>query len=143
MGGRYHITQECLSGHDDFASVAIGVLSRAVACAELLDSFEDDLSCLSSSAVGVAVADDVLLKSKPAPGVLGVLTADPKDAKAPEPSPNAEEALGDVTVLVFRGCMSLIALTRPGVDGSTPAKRLEEEKGLELLSFLLSRFSVL
>ena len=136
------MTQECLSGHNDFVSVAVAMLSLTAFCAELPDGLDDDLSCLSSSADGVANADEVLLKSKPVPGVFGVLTADPKEAKAPEPRPKAEDATGDVTVLVLRGCMSLKGLVRPGVEGSpVPPKRFDEEKGRELFSVLLSRLS--
>ena len=39
------------------------------------------------------------------PGVLGVFMEEPKEANAPEPSPNAEDAplVGDATVEVVRG----------------------------------------
>ena len=41
-------------------------------------------------------------KSRAVPGDLGVLTDDPKDANAPEPRPNAEEApaVGEATLVV-------------------------------------------
>ncbi len=43
------------------------------------------------------------------PGVLGVLADRPKDAKAPEPRPNAEEApgAGEATLVVVKGVMPL------------------------------------
>tara|TARA_R110002003_G_scaffold337_1_gene18835 strand:- start:3910 stop:4275 length:366 start_codon:yes stop_codon:yes gene_type:complete len=67
------------------------------------------LSFFSAGVVGIAGLDEVaaVLKSKAVPGVLGVLVADPKDAKAPEPRPNAEEppVVGEATL---------------GVKGDTP-----------------------
>jgi hypothetical protein len=65
---------------------------------------------LSLGVVGrVVVAEGVDLKSKAVPGVLGVLAAEPKDAKAPEPRPKADEppaVVGDANPL--------------GVSGETP-----------------------
>lgn len=80
---------------------------------------------------------EVLPKSKAFPGVLGVLVVDPKDANAPEPSPNAEEAPGDAVMLVFNGEAPLGNAARVGV--SEPV-RFSVGKWRE--SFLLSRSSV-
>lgn len=53
------------------------------------------------------------LKSK-VPGVFGVFVADPKDAKAPEPKPKAEEALVDgVVTPVESGEIALNGFERP------------------------------
>ena len=64
------------------------------------------LLCLSA-VVGVA-----LPKSSDVPGVRGVLPEAPKDANAPEPNPNAEDAPlpGDVTPEVVKGVMPLNGL---------------------------------
>ncbi len=62
-------------------------------------------------------------KSSDGPGVLGVLAEDPKDAKAPEPSPNAEEApeLGDET-LVESGEIALNGFDLPCEELSPPKR---------------------
>ena len=46
-----------------------------------------------------------LSQSKADPGVLGVLLAEPKDAKAPDPRPNAEDLPVTAEVLVLSGAM--------------------------------------
>lgn len=71
-----------------------------------------------------AAADVPLLKSSEVPGVLGVLAEDPKDAKAPEPSPKAEEApeVGDATVVVVKGAMPLNGLDLLLKDPSPPKR---------------------
>ena len=50
---------------------------------------------------------EALPRSRPEPGVFGVLAEDPKEAKAPDPSPKAEEAplVGDVSLVVDKGVM--------------------------------------
>ena len=59
-----------------------------------------------STSVAVAVPPaDALPQSKAVPGVLGVLVADPKEAKAPDPNPNAEDFPGGAEALVFSGVM--------------------------------------
>lgn len=70
---------------------------------------------------------DVGLKSKAVPGVFGVLLADPKEAKAPEPSPNADDAPGGAVLFVFRGVMLLERLEREVV--SPLERRFKAPKG--------------
>lgn len=52
---------------------------------------------------------DGLEESIAVPGVLGVLADRPKEAKAPEPRPKAEEApgAGEATLVVVKGAMPL------------------------------------
>lgn len=66
----------------------------------------------SAGVVGAATGVAAVLKSKAVPGVLGVLLAEPKDAKAPDPRPKAEEpaVVGDASA--------------PGVNGEMPLKGL-------------------
>lgn len=65
-----------------------------------------------------------LLKSSDVPGVLGVLAEDPKEAKAPEPSPKAEEApdVGDATLVVVKGAIPLNGLDLLLKDPSPPKR---------------------
>ena len=79
-------------------------------------SFAASLLCLSA-AVGVE-----LPKSNDVPGVRGVFPELPKDAKAPEPSPKADEAplVGEATVDVVRGAMPLKGLLLLLKDPSPP-----------------------
>lgn len=77
--------------------------------------FATCLPWLSESVNGDAVTGEALAKSKAFPGVLGVFKAEPNEAKAPEPSPNADLAPGDAVVLVFTGKMPLIAGFLEGV----------------------------
>lgn len=62
-------------------------------------SLASSFSCPSPSDAGAPP------RSRLDPGVLGVLVEEPKDAKAPDPSPKAEEAplVGDATLVVVRG----------------------------------------
>ena len=80
--------------------------------------FAKRLPCLSESVDGDAVIGEALAKSKAFPGVLGVFEAEPKEANAPEPSPNADLAPGDAVVPVFTGKMPLKAAFLAGVDMS-------------------------
>lgn len=73
---------------------------------------------MSESVNGDAVTGEVLAKSKAFPGVLGVFEAEPNEANAPEPSPNADLAPGDAVVLVFTGNMPLNAAFLEGVGRS-------------------------
>lgn len=57
----------------------------------------------SASAGGDSEFDSPLARSKAAPAVLGVFAEDPKAAKAPEPSPKADDAPGDAVLAVFIG----------------------------------------
>lgn len=72
--------------------------------------FFSSLSDSFFSAVGVVTAD--LPKSKAVPGVFGVLFAEPKAAKAPEPSPKAGDfpAVGEATELAVNGALELKGL---------------------------------
>jgi len=65
-----------------------------------------------------------VLKSN-APGVFGVFPEEPKEAKAPDPSPKAEEApdAGEA-MLVVSGVMALNGLDRP-CDEVSPPYRFE------------------
>lgn len=69
-----------------------------------------------------------LVGSFPVPGVLGVFADRPKDAKAPEPRPKAEEApgVGEATlVVVVKGGMPLSGGLPPAA--LSPPSRLEDE----------------
>jgi hypothetical protein len=82
IGGRNQNTQLCLNECDG---------GGVVVFESVRDAFESFVprSLICFSAVGVfAVAPTTVLKSSAPPGVFGVLE-DPKDAKAPDPRPNA------------------------------------------------------
>lgn len=83
--------------------------------------------------VAVGVADSIVV-----PGVLGVLADEPKDAKAPEPRPKAEEApfVGEMTPVVVTGAMPLRDGLPPAV--CSPPNRLVAEYGRELSGLLFS-----
>ena len=95
----------------------------------LFTIFPGGLSFLSAGVVGRAlfvegaVAD---LKSNAVPGVFGVLAADPNDAKAPEPSPNADEppVVGEARPPVVSGATPLKGF-RPPCDESPPNRFAE------------------
>ena len=81
-------------------------------------------------------------------GVFGVLPEEPKEAKAPDPRPNAEEAplVGDATLVVVRGAIPFKGLDLLLKEPSPP-KRLagwygREFSGLILSLVLLLDFSV-
>ena len=69
----------------------------------------------------------LLAKSKPPPppGVLGVFPEDPNDAKAPEPSPNAEDALAEGEFVVNGD----IAFSGFDFPASLPKRRVEKLRG--------------
>lgn len=106
-----------------------------------LSSLSDSFLSLFVLAVGVAAA--TLLKSNAVPGVLGVFAADPNEAKAPLPSPNAEEppVVGDDTALGVSGATELNGLFRP-CDEVDP-NRFPLEKSRDALPSLPSCLSVL
>jgi len=95
----------------------------------LLTDFATGLSRFSLGVVGVIADVAGLPKSKAVPGVLGVLVADPKDAKAPEPSPKAVEApaVGEAKLPLVRGGMALKGFDLPPCEEVSPPKRFEEE----------------
>ena len=70
-------------------------------------------------------AVDGVEKSRLVPGVLGVLAEDPKDAKAPDPRPKAEDAplVGEAVLVVVKGAMPLKGLDLLLNDPSAPPKR--------------------
>jgi hypothetical protein len=70
-----------------------------------------------------------LPKSKAVPGVFGVFDADPNDANAPDPRPNAVDAptVGDATLAGTTGDIVLKGLDRPCEEVSPP-KRFDAEK---------------
>jgi len=72
------------------------------------------LGVLSGVSEGVCAED--LLKSKAVPGVLGVFVEDPNAAKAPEPSPNADEAPGAALMFVLSGTAPFGKAARVGVS---------------------------
>lgn len=126
---------ECLSGHG-CASSLLGASFTGVcrpdcgfraACFLLLS--------LSSDVCASFLSPPTLPKSKAAPGVLGVFPEDPKDAKAPLPSPKAEEplaAVGDETAELERLPMKLELLLLWPLE-LWPKRFEEEESGLSLL----------
>lgn len=78
---------------------------------EIEDSVALDLSSpsLYVSLSRFSAAGAEFPKSTDVPGVRGVLVDDPKDAKAPEPRPKADEAplVGEATFVVVKGAMLL------------------------------------
>lgn len=86
-------------------------------------------------------ADDVTAepKSTDVPGVFGVLAEDPKDAKAPEPRPKADEApeLGEGT-LVDSGDIPLNGFDLPCEELSPPNRLVDGNvRGESILLLLL------
>lgn len=81
--------------------------------AALFSSLSPSFFSLAAEAVGVVAV--ALLKSKAEPGVLGVLVAEPKDAKAPDPRPKAEDPpeVGEATAPAVRGALLLKGLFLP------------------------------
>lgn len=79
-----------------------------------------------------------LLATMPVPGVFGVLAAEPKDAKAPDPKPKAEEApaVGEATLEVVKGVMPLREVLLPDVP--SPPYRLVAENVREVSSLACS-----
>lgn len=66
-----------------------------------------------------------LPNSRDVPGVLGVFAEDPKDAKAPDPRPKADEAplVGEAALVLVKGAMPLNGLGLLLRDPSPPPKR--------------------
>jgi hypothetical protein len=85
------------------------------------------LSFLSDGVVGVDEEMAAALKSKAVLGVLGVFAADPKEANAPEPRPNAEEppVVGEASPPGVDGEMALKGF-RPPWDESPPNRLFAE-----------------
>lgn len=99
-------------------------------------SLMPSLPRFSGPGAGDATAEP---KSRDVPGVLGVFAEEPKEAKAPEPRPKAEEApdVGEET-LVDNGEMALKGLDLP-CEEMSPPKRLEDvnDRGESVLPLLL------
>lgn len=156
VGGLYQTTQEYLNGAGVNASTdevlevlasssLVSLLLTDSACtifdADLVRANGRALSFLTAGVIGVGAPEAAFPKSNAVPGVFGVLEADPKEAKAPVPKPNADEApeVGEEMLLVVKGEMLLKGL-RPPCELSAPPKRLDpenmREEGLgSLLSF--------
>lgn len=85
------------------------------------------LSFLSDGVAGAGADKAADLKSKAEPGVLGVFAEEPKDAKAPEPSPNAVEApvVGEANAPGVSGGMALNGFLPPCEE--SPGYRLVAE----------------
>ena len=110
--------RECSEGAMDDLLVRVDV-ERVVLTSDPALSFS--FSRFSPNAVeGVELA-----KSSDVPGVLGVFAEDPKDAKAPDPRPKADEAplVGDAVFVVVKGAMPLNGLDLLLKDPSAPPKR--------------------
>lgn len=142
MGGRYQTIQVAFK--ECSLIVVVELVSREEE--EVLDFIlpVDD----ESSPVSRLSLEDAEPKSKAVPGVLGVFVAEPNEANAPDPRPNAFEAPaeGDDRPPV-RGEMALKGFDRP-CELSGP-KRFDEwvrdSSGLELtsLSLLVDRDNLL
>lgn len=127
------MTQVYFNGHD-----ASGPVSASFACttSSLLILWSPATATFSlasfsflSLSLGVERDSRDLPKSNAVPGVFGVFVAEPKEAKAPEPKPKADDAVefGDATLEVLKGAIVLNALPRPWEELSPP-KRFELEK---------------
>ena len=122
VGGRYHTIQvdlrECSEEVTDDLSFRDGVEGIVLTSEPALYFSFSRFSPAAVEGVGLA-------KSREVPGVLGVLAEDPKDAKAPDPRPKADEAplVGDAVFVVVNGAMPLNGLGLLLNDPSTPPKR--------------------
>lgn len=134
MGGLYQITQVYFNGQGMLGSSGpeeLGASSEAVVDKDslraLLTTLLGGLSFFSPGVLGVAV-EVVVLKSKAVPGVLGVLFADPNEANAPEPSPNADEpaVVGEASPVLVNGEIALKGFLPP-CDEVSPPRRFEAE----------------
>lgn len=123
MGGRNQTTHEYFSGHGELGSS--GSEGMILSCGADVDAGSLRalfmILLLPAGVVGAAAGVAAVLKSNAVPGVFGVLLADPKDAKAPDPSPNAEEppVVGDASAPGVNGEMALKGL-RPPCDDVAP-----------------------
>jgi hypothetical protein len=139
VGGLYHTIQVDFSG---FSEVVLG--ERLVS--EDVDPLDVTLlfpASLAPSLPGFSTAEAADATAEPkstdVPGVFGVFAEDPKDAKAPEPRPNAEEApeLGEET-LVESGDIPLNAFDLPGAELSPPNRLVDVNvRGDSILLLLL------
>ena len=125
-----------MSGHGTFTSTGADELAVSSEALVDSDSFRAlfvtllaGLSFLSPGVTGAPPLTVAVLKSKAVPGVLGVLFADPNEANAPEPRPNAvwPEVVGEERPVAAMGDRALKGL-RPPCDDESPPKRLVAEK---------------
>ena len=130
VGGRYHTIQV------DFKVCSDSTLDNLLLPEELvvLSLFSGTADSLAVSLFS-AVAEELVI-SRDVPGVLGVFAEDPKDAKAPDPSPKADDAplVGEATVLVVKGAMPLkgvLPLAVPSPPNRFVAEYGRDESGLE------------
>jgi hypothetical protein len=123
VGGRNQTTHEYFNGHGALGSS--GSEGIALSCGADVDAGSLRalfmILLLPPGVVGAAAGVAAVLKSNAVPGVFGVLLADPKDAKAPDPSPNAEEppVVGEASAPGVNGEMVLKGL-RPPCDDVAP-----------------------
>lgn len=141
VGGLYQTTHEYLNGAGVKVSTdgVLEVLTSSSLASFLLtvSVFEVDLvrakgialSFFTAGVAGVGAPEATFPKSKAVPGVFGVLVAEPNDAKAPVPRPNAEDApvVGEEILFVVKGEMLLNGFERPPCELSAPPKRFEPE----------------
>lgn len=135
VGGRYQTTQVDLSAHvtlgsngaDEFvvSSGMVGVDIESLRV--LLIVLWTDLSFFSDGVAGVVADMAADLKSKAVPGVFGVFAADPNDANAPDPRPNAVEppVVGEASPAGVNGGMALNGFLPPWEE--SPPNRLVAE----------------
>ena len=148
MGGRYqtiHVDFNGCSGTGFDNLLARDDVEAFVLISTPAASFPDSFSRFSAPTVE---AFPKLPASKDVPGVLGVLTEDPKEAKAPEPSPNAEDApfgVGEEIFVVLRGDIPLNGLGLPLEAVSLPKRFTDgyaRAASVLLRSLLLVEFDV-
>lgn len=122
MGGRYQMTQVYLSGQGTVTSKGADEFAASSEAVVDSDSFRGRLaalvagfSLLSPGVVGATPPIVADLKSNAVPGVLGVLVADPNEAKAPEPRPKAvwPEVVGEASPPAVMGGRALKGLRPP------------------------------
>lgn len=97
-------------------------------------SFAMSLSRFSPAAFGMV---SEFPRSREVPGVRGVFVDDPKEAKAPDPRLNAEDAPGEAIFAVFKGEIVLATLSFPFRVLPVP-KRLDVAYGREESVLVLS-----
>ena len=137
VGGRYQTTHVDLRGcsEDDEVVLVVAEGSSVLVKEEIEALLGRGLSStleLLPLPPEVGVLAFSLPKSSAVPGVRGVLFVEPKDAKAPDPSPNAEDApvVGVVVLLALKGAMLLKGFVLPPLALSGP-NRLAEGKARE------------
>lgn len=151
MGGRYHTIQVHLSGQGILGSSSPDDIMESSGIGVEMDSLRALLiillvgrSFLSMGVFGTLVVENVaaVLKSKAVPGVFGVLVADPNDANAPEPRPNADDppVVGEVKPPVFNGATPLKGFLPPCDESPLPNLFAEENVrcGCSVFSFCCS-----